>query len=74
MEEVLNIFHSKSLVLVRKGRAFYTTLFQEVFFGNPRGGVLNLICPQLILGEERPESINKVDIIYDHPLDGKKFI
>ena len=33
------IYHSKSLVLVRKGRAFYATLYQEVFFGNP-GGVL----------------------------------
>ena len=29
------IYHSKSLVLVRKGRAFYATLYQEVFFGNP---------------------------------------
>ena len=32
------IYHFKSLVLVRKGRAFYTTLYQEVFFGNPGGG------------------------------------
>ena len=32
------IYHSKSLVLVRKGRAFYATLYQEVFFGNPGGG------------------------------------
>ena len=37
------IYHSKSLVLVRKGRAFYATLYQEVFFGNPGwGGSLNL--------------------------------
>ena len=32
------IYHSKSLVLVRKGRAFYATLYQEVCFGNPGGG------------------------------------
>ena len=32
------IYHFKSLVLVRKGRAFYTTLYQAVFFGNPGGG------------------------------------
>ena len=32
------IYDFKSLVLVRKGRAFYTTLYQEVFFGNPGGG------------------------------------
>ena len=32
------IYHFKSLVLVRKGRAFYHTLYQEVFFGNPGGG------------------------------------
>ena len=32
------IYHLKTLVLVRKGRAFYTTLYQEVFFGNPGGG------------------------------------
>ena len=36
------IFHSKSLVLVRKGRAYYATLYQDVFFGKKReGGVLN---------------------------------
>ena len=36
------IYHFKSLVLGRKGRAFYATLYQEVFFGNPGGGrVLN---------------------------------
>ena len=29
-------------VLVRKGRAFYATFYQEVFFGNPGGGVLNI--------------------------------
>ena len=32
------IYHFKSLVLVRKGRAFYATLSQEVFFANPGGG------------------------------------
>ena len=32
------INHFKSLVLVRKGRAFYATLYQEAFFGNPGGG------------------------------------
>ena len=32
------IYHFKSLVLVRKGRAFYATFYQEVFFGNPGGG------------------------------------
>ena len=32
------IYHFKSLVLVRKGREFYATLYQEVFFGNPGGG------------------------------------
>ena len=32
------IYHFKSLVLVRKGRAFYLTLYQEVFYGNPGGG------------------------------------
>ena len=32
------IYPFKSLVLVRKGRAFYATLYQEVFFGNPGGG------------------------------------
>ena len=32
------IYHFKSLVLVRKSRAFYATLYQEVFFGNPGGG------------------------------------
>ena len=31
------IFNSKSLVLVRKGHPFYETLYQEVFFCNPRG-------------------------------------
>ena len=34
----LMIYHFKSLVLVRKGRAFYATLYQEVFFANPGGG------------------------------------
>ena len=38
VEEFYNIFHSKSLVLVRKGRAFYATLYQEVFFGKTGGG------------------------------------
>ena len=32
------IYHFKSLVLVRKGRAFYATLYQEVFFGKTGGG------------------------------------
>ena len=32
------IYHFKSLVLVRKGRSFYETLYQEVFFGKTRGG------------------------------------
>ena len=32
------IYHFKSLVMVRKGRAFYATLYQEVFFANPGGG------------------------------------
>ena len=32
------IYHFKSLVLVRKDRAFYATLYQEVFFGNSGGG------------------------------------
>ena len=32
------IYHSKSFVLVRKGRAFYATLYQEVFFGKIGGG------------------------------------
>ena len=36
--EVLIIFHSKCLVLVRKGRAFYVTLYLEVFFFKSRGG------------------------------------
>ena len=36
------IFNSKSLVLVRKGRAFYETLYQEVFFFIHGGGVLNI--------------------------------
>ena len=34
------IYHSKSLVLVRKGCAFDKTLYQEVFFGNPVGGTV----------------------------------
>ena len=42
------IYHFKSLVLVRKGRAFYTTLYQEVFFGNPGGGG-SLMDPKLRL-------------------------
>ena len=38
------IYHFKSLVLVRKGRAFYTTLYQEVFFRNPGcGGSLSYL-------------------------------
>ena len=37
------IYHSKILVLVRKGCAFYETLYQEVFFWNP-GGVGSLSC------------------------------
>ena len=32
------IYHFKNLDLVRKGRAFYAALYQEVFFGNPGGG------------------------------------
>ena len=32
------IYNFKSLVLVRKRCAFYATLYQEVFFGNPGGG------------------------------------
>ena len=31
-------YHFNSLVLVRKGHAFYVTLYQEVFFSNPGGG------------------------------------
>ena len=42
------IYHSKSLVLVRKGGAFYATLYQEVFFGNPGwGGSLN-VCASMV--------------------------
>ena len=32
------IYHFKSLVWVRKGRAFYTTLYQEVFLAIQGGG------------------------------------
>ena len=32
------IHHFKSLVLVRKGCAFYATLYQKVFFGKTGGG------------------------------------
>ena len=32
------IYHSKSLVLVSKGCAFYATLYQEVFLGETGGG------------------------------------
>ena len=32
------IYHFTSLVLVRKGRAFYATLYQDVFFGKTGGG------------------------------------
>ena len=46
-----NIFNFKKIVLVRKGRAFYTTLYQEVFFCNPGGrGVL--------------KKVNKLKLIY----------
>ena len=41
------IYHSKNLVLVRKGRAFYATLFQEVFFGNPGGGGSLIALPRM---------------------------
>ena len=42
------IYHSKSLVLVRKGRAFYATLYQEVFFGNPEGGGSLNVCASTV--------------------------
>ena len=32
------IYSIKKVVLVRKGRAFYAPLYQEVFFGDPGGG------------------------------------
>ena len=38
------IYHFKSLVLVRKGRAFYATLYQEVFFLAIQGGGGSLRC------------------------------
>ena len=34
------IYSIKKTVLFRKGRAFYATLYQEVFFGNSGGGSL----------------------------------
>ena len=43
------IYHFKSLVLVREGRSFYTTLYQEVFFGNPGGGGSLSLTPLLTI-------------------------
>ena len=37
------IYHSKSLVLVRKGRVFYATLYQEVFLAIQGGRVLKIV-------------------------------
>ena len=51
------IFNSKSLVLVRKGRAFYETLYQEVFFLNPGGG--------WVLNGEDPPKVFLGDISYN---------
>ena len=50
------IYHFKSLVLVRKGRAFYATLYQEVFFDKTGGGgSLKQMesYPENLLGTER---------------------
>ena len=38
------LYHFKSLVLVRKGRAFYSTLYQDVFFGKTGGGGSLKVC------------------------------
>ena len=39
MWKKFEIYSIQNLALVRKGRAFYATLYQVVFFGNPEGGV-----------------------------------
>ena len=38
MWKKFEIYSIKKIVLVRKGRTFYATLYQEVFFCNPVGG------------------------------------
>ena len=40
MWKKFEMYSIKKIVLVRKGRAFYATLYQEVFFCNPGGGSL----------------------------------
>ena len=75
------IYHFKSLVLVRKGRAFYATLYQEEFFANPGGGGSLSYCEifsycQLILlsiilcylGKSRVET--KLLTLTDYALSG----
>ena len=39
MWKKFEIYSIQNLALVRKGRAFYATLYLVVFFGNPEGGV-----------------------------------
>ena len=38
MLKKFEIHSIKKMVLARKGRAFYATLYQDVFFENPGGG------------------------------------
>ena len=61
------IYHSKSLVLVRKGRAFYATLYQEVFFWNPGGG--GSLTETRNDAESGDESDNEIIIMSEQVMD-----
>ena len=58
------IYHFKSLVLVRKGRAFYATLYQEVFFANPGGGG-SLTKTWIELGTTEKRTADFMQLIYE---------
>ena len=56
------IYHFKSLVLVRKGRAFYATLYQEVFLGNPGGGRVLKLAIYVLYSIKRQDAEKKREI------------
>ena len=46
------VINSIKIVLVRKGHAFYVTLYQDVFFAiQGEGGVLNIMIKILVLSD-----------------------
>ena len=62
------IYHFKSLVLVRKGHAFYATLYQEVFFCNPGGG--GSLNEKMVCNKAREKVLHSITLARVHERAG----